>query len=244
MAYIDSATAQKCADVSFKVDMEMGQAAEDSDAKQATRLDQQDEPENQKASMKEMVLAWVSKAMGAGKQPVAGSSISETALTFIGVLLTLLVLSVLSEGLMDISENEYFLLLGNFGATMTLVFDIHKAPAAQPRNILLGSTVSASLAILLCYIPENILPVWTRVAVAPACSIAAMGKLGLSHPPAGAAALIYAQAGPLVKDLGWMYLILPLFVGNMITVTMATLINNLSKERHYPSYWAFTARTW
>jgi CBS-domain-containing membrane protein len=67
-----------------------------------------------------------------------------------------------------------------------------------------------------------------------------MNFLGVLHPPAGAAALIFATAPPALEEIKFMYLVFPLLVGNIISVLMATLINNLNKKREYPLYWTMT----
>ena len=81
------------------------------------------------------------------------------------------------------------------------------------------------------------MPSWVRAALAPATAIAAMAFFGVLHPPAGAAALIFATATPAFASIKFMYLVLPLLVGNIVCIIMATLINNLIKKREYPLYW-------
>ena len=44
-------------------------------------------------------------------------------------------------------------------------------------------------------------------------------------------------AGPKITDLGWMYLLLPLTVGNIFCCIAAMVINNAAKERQYPVFW-------
>ena len=90
------------------------------------------------------------------------------------------------------------------------------------------------------YIPDEFLSPWVRAALAPATAIAAMNFLGLLHPPAGAAALIFATAPPALQSIKFMYLVFPLLVGNILSIIMATLINNLNKKREYPLYWSIS----
>lgn len=107
------------------------------------------------------------------------------------------------------------------------------APASQPRNALYGQTIALGIAQLFTYIPEASLPLWVRVPLATACSIASMTRLGITHPPAGAAALIISSGG-----FDWM--ILPLMLlGNVIALITATFFNNLSDKRQYPTYLKF-----
>ena len=100
--------------------------------------------------------------------------------------------------------------------------------------------VSGSIAILFYYAsaPQyaNAIPNWVAVALAPATSIAAMQVCGVSHPPAGAASLIFISGGAKITSMGWMYLVTPLLFGNVICVVCAATINNLVKWRQYPIY--------
>lgn len=193
----------------------------------------------------QVINGWASKAMGKqGAVSPPPMPTREVMYTFVGVFCTLLLLSALSEFVKDISSDQYFLLLGNFGATMTLQFGLPNAPASQPRNALIGTTVAAGVAVAVNHIPEEILPIWIRVALTPALAISAMAKLGVTHPPGGAAALIFASGGAMPAKLGWMYLIFPLFFGNVIVIVMATIFNNLSANRQYPTYWHLTKKLW
>ena len=74
------------------------------------------------------------------------------AYTFFGVLITLLCLSSLSKRTVDETDGRYFLMLGSFGALMALLFDAPNSPLAQPRNAILGCTLSGSISILFYYL--------------------------------------------------------------------------------------------
>ena len=37
--------------------------------------------------------------------------------------------------------------------------------------------------------------------------------------------------------MGWMFLLLPLLVANVVCLTMAIAFNNLSSKRQFPLYW-------
>jgi len=73
--------------------------------------------------------------------------------------------------------------------------------------------------------------VWMQQSLATALSVAAMAKLGVTHPPAGAAALLFSTGQ---YDWGNMLFVL---VGNIIAIGAATVINNFSDYRHYPTFW-------
>ena len=163
------------------------------------------------------------------------------AYTFFGVLITLLCLSSLSKRTVDETDGRYFLMLGSFGALMALLFGAPNSPLAQPRNAILGCTLSGSISILFYYLtgPEflGLLPKWLAQAFAPAAAIAISQRVNLLHPPAGAVALIFISGNDKIVDLGWMYLVLPLLAGNCLCVLVASVFNNAIPGRQYPVFW-------
>jgi hypothetical protein len=162
--------------------------------------------------------------------------------TWLGVASTLLCLSALNQLTLRVSEGDYRLLIGSFGALMTLLYGAPSSPLGQPKNVIFGNTVAAMVAVGLYYLSGEaflgVVPGWVMCALAPATAIALMQRTALLHPPAGAAALIFVSGPPAITDLGWMYLVMPLLVGNIVCICMAMIINNLSRKRQYPLWWA------
>ena len=117
----------------------------------------------------------------------------------------------------------------------------NSSPLAQPRNAVFGCSLAAGIAVLFYYLSGDgflgVIPKWVAVALAPATAIAVSQRCGVLHPPAGAASLIFVGGGAKITDLGWMYLLMPLLVGNLVCCMMAMLINNLSRKRQYPVFW-------
>jgi CBS-domain-containing membrane protein len=118
--------------------------------------------------------------------------------------------------------------LGPFGAYMTLLYGLTAAPAFQPRNALCGQALSLTIAISIGY--ADSLEIWLRQSLATTLAVASMVKLGWTHPPAGAAALIFSD-GYKWGNMAFMLL------GNVIAFLAAALINNMSDKRQYPSFW-------
>ena len=81
-----------------------------------------------------------------------------------GVFVNLLSLSGVDQFMLDVSDGRRFVLLGSFGALMTLLYSAPASPLVQPRNCVLGSTLSASIAIAFKYLsdPEylQVIPDW------------------------------------------------------------------------------------
>mmetsp|Transcript_36399 Transcript_36399/g.88160 ORF Transcript_36399/g.88160 Transcript_36399/m.88160 type:complete len:165 (+) Transcript_36399:626-1120(+) len=142
----------------------------------------------------------------------------------------LLVLSSLNEYYKYLTDDDFYLLIGPFGALMTLQYGLTAAPASQPRNAIMGQAVAGAVSLAVTYIPELYLPVWLRRPVGPALGIATMVKLGFTHPPAGAHAVLYSSG-----KYGWTFYSL-VVLSTVISVIPVTVVNNLSTKRRYPTY--------
>ena len=86
------------------------------------------------------------------------------------------------------------------------------------------------MANCIAYIKQ--LPKWLKPVIAPAIVIPGMARLGITHPPAGAAAVVFAAGKPMRWDLMGVFLI-----GVCVTIFNAVIINNLSDKRQYPTSW-------
>ncbi|CAB9501315.1 Transmembrane protein DDB [Seminavis robusta] len=172
------------------------------------------------------------KLQGGNAQPPPGFGWTQTAWTFTGVFLTLLMLTRTNVWIKEMWGDDKVIVLGPFGALMTLMYGLTQAPASQPRNALLGQTLSMAIAIGVSEIPD--MPSWIKQSLATALAVTVMVKLGITHPPAGAAALLFATG-----NFGW-YNFLACLIGNGLAVGAATLINDFNMDRQYPTYWGIS----
>ena len=58
---------------------------------------------------------YLRKCKGAGRTPPPGAPMAQCVWTLGGVFITLLILSALSRWMVEVTEGEYFVLLGSFG---------------------------------------------------------------------------------------------------------------------------------
>ena len=179
------------------------------------------------------IQTWFRKCKGGNLQVPPAMTFRQSLWTVFGAFCGLLVLSSLNEYYKILSNEDYFLLIGPFGALMTLQYGLTAAPASQPRNVVLGQAVSGAVSLAFTYIPESILAVWIRRAVGPAVAIGVMVKCGVTHPPAGAHAVLYASGK---YNFGFYALVV---LSSAISVVPATIVNNMSSKRQYPTYWTF-----
>jgi len=82
-----------------------------------------------------------------------------------------------------------------------------------------------------------VIPQWIADALIPAIIISIISYLGFIHPPAAASGLIYIRGGEAIKNLGWMYLVMPSLLGCVVLITVGVILNNTRTDRRYPLYW-------
>ena len=200
-----------------------------------------------------LVLAYVhlvlNKCAGQKGKPPDGMDAKGTVTTFIGAFMPLLVIAFSAEACNNStveSEHGIMVVLGSFGAVATLLFAAPASPFCQPRNVIGGHVIACVTALCFDYLTEpksrfgefEVIPQSVSTALVTSLVIAISAKLGLTHPPAAACALIYisAPADSLIKALGWRYFA-PVMLGNMIQLIFALLVNNAVFFRSYPVYW-------
>jgi len=121
------------------------------------------------------------------------------------------------------------LVLGSFGASCVLLFGYPDSPFSQPRNIVLGHTLSTLVGLLVLQLFGVH---WWSMALAVALSIVLMMRAGVMHPPAGSNPLIVMLLQP-----GWLFAFTPTLIGALLLVVMGLVLINLQKDKQYPRHW-------
>jgi hypothetical protein len=184
-----------------------------------------------------MAMPFVSKFRGEGASlppyPPLEKLLAHILCAFLGSFLSIGIAAALHYHVLAPIEKS--MIVASFGATAVLVHVAYDSPLAQPRNVILGSVISAvigmGIAKLLSSTP------WLASALAVSLAIVVQILLRVVHPPAGAAALIPCLLPSIRDSLGWWYILTPILPGCCILVACAALVNNLSPYRRYPKYW-------
>ncbi|UCS92486.1 HPP family protein [Echinicola marina] len=154
--------------------------------------------------------------------------------TFVGAVLGIGSIGFVQSNLHGFSSLENVFLIGSFGASAVLVYGATNSPLAQPRNLVLGHTISAFVGVSTVNTVGYFDVFWLTCAVAVGLAIVAMQMLKALHPPGGASALIAVIGSEKIKSLGYFYVFSPVFTGAIILLVIALLVNNFPKDRHYP----------
>jgi hypothetical protein len=135
-------------------------------------------------------------------------------------------------------RSDLLQLIASFGASAVLVYAAPASPLAQPRNLVGGNIVSAICGVAMSKAfhtrPDL---TWLAGGLAVGLAVAFMGALGVTHPPAGATALIAVVGDAAVKHQGWLYIVQPVTTGSLFLMASAMLFNNVHQARSYPQYW-------
>lgn len=146
------------------------------------------------------------------------------------------ILSIYSVGhLQGFQLEENLFLVGSFGASAVLLYATPTSPYAQPRNLIIGHVLSATIGVsCIVLLRDNVA---IAAAIAVSLSIMLMHLARSIHPPGGATALIAVVGGDNIHALGYWYIITPIALGALLMLVIALLVNNLSQHRRYPQYW-------
>jgi len=128
--------------------------------------------------------------------------------------------------------------IASLGASAVLDYNTIRSPLAQPRNAVLGHTLSAIVGVCISKLfqldPRFFADYgWVAGAVACACASLVMSWTNTIHPPGGATAVLACTEAQIVR-LGWWFIALVLLASVLMT-TVACLLNNV--VRQYPMYW-------
>lgn len=160
---------------------------------------------------------------GDGASPPPRSSLSVIVATVLAAVAVIGGLSYLTR------ELEVMLLLGTFAASSLLVFAYPDSPFGQPRNVILGHLIGATVGLVFLHFCQVS---WWGDALAVGTAIGLMKLTRAVHPPACSNPLLIFAVKP-----GWTFLLFPTLTGAVLIVVGALFYHNLRREARWPKYW-------
>ncbi|KAJ8116761.1 hypothetical protein OPT61_g1896 [Boeremia exigua] len=157
--------------------------------------------------------------------------------SIVGAFCGLAVVAAVFNNTRSIQQHAPPAFIASFGASAILEYNAVRSPLGQPRNALLGHTISAAIGVgiskLFQYHSEYEKVKWIAAATGCALASAAMLLTGSVHPPGGASAVL-AATEPAITAMGWYFVGLVAW-GATLMVIVGLFINNI--QRQFPLYW-------
>lgn len=120
-------------------------------------------------------------------------------------------------------------LIAPFGATSVLIFAAPNSPLAQPWPAIVGNTLSALIALLVCRLATDPL---IAVPVSVGVAIMAMALCRATHPPGGAVAMTVAIGAEQIAPLGLGFAFVPVMAGTALLVAIAAVYAHATGRRY------------
>ncbi len=146
---------------------------------------------------------------------------------FIGILIVYLTSHYFLTG------SGAYLMVASMGASAVLLFAVPHGALSQPWPLVGGHLVSALVGVSCAQlVPDTAL----AAALAVGLAVGVMHYLRCIHPPGGATALTAVIGGTPVLDLGYAFVITPVFFNALAILITAVAFNALFAWRRYPHY--------
>ncbi|EMC96986.1 hypothetical protein BAUCODRAFT_121514 [Baudoinia panamericana UAMH 10762] len=182
---------------------------------------------------------WISRFLGYRHKPQKEPPcLVQWALTLVATIAGLCVVGATYTHAPGLTRHHPPALIASLGASAILDYNTMRSPLAQPRNTLIGHTLSAIIGVAiskLFQLNPSLFADYSWVAAAIACAISSvvMSATNTVHPPGGATAILASVDAPVVL-MGWFFVPL-VMVGSLLMLGVACLLNNTIRQ--YPIYW-------
>jgi len=110
------------------------------------------------------------------------------------------------------------------------LFGMPHSPASQPWNLVGGNLVSAFVGVSCNLLISNDI---LAASIAIPLAMVSMYKLRCMHPPGGATAVTAIIGGASVENLGYGFLLIPVFFNSIILLSLALAAGTLREKNPY-----------
>jgi len=143
----------------------------------------------------------------------------EVYFSIVGAFIATLCASFFSNSILEAEQLP--MVLASTGASAMLIFGIPHSPVSQPWPLVGGHIISALIGITAYYLIPN--PILAS-SIAIGLAMLAMHHTGSMHPPGGATAVTAVIGGSTVHELGYYFVIVPVFFNSIILLSIAMAI--------------------
>ena len=160
--------------------------------------------------------------------PMKMMSNREVFISIIGAFIATLFASFFSNSILEAEGMP--MVLASTGASAMLIFGIPHSPVSQPWPIVGGHLISALIGITSYYLVPN--PILAS-SVAIGLAMLVMHYTGSMHPPGGATAVTAVVGGATVHELGYYFVIVPVFFNSIILLSIAMAVATFREKNPF-----------
>jgi len=152
----------------------------------------------------------------------------EIYFSIVGAFIATLCASFFSNSILEAEQLP--MVLASTGASAMLIFGIPHSPVSQPWPVVGGHIISAVIGITAYYLISN--PILAS-SIAIGLAMLAMHYTGSMHPPGGATAVTAVIGGSTVHELGYYFVIVPVFFNSIILLSIAMAIATFREKNPF-----------
>jgi len=152
----------------------------------------------------------------------------EVYISILGAFFATLCASFFSFNILQADNHP--MVLASTGASAMLVFAIPHSPVSQPWPLVGGHIISAFIGVSAYYLIAN--PILASSA-AIGMAMLAMHHTGSMHPPGGATAVTAVIGGSAVHELGYYFVVVPVFFNSIILLSIAMAVATFRKRNPF-----------
>jgi len=160
--------------------------------------------------------------------PMKSMSNKEIYFSIVGAFIATLCASFFSNSILE--ADQLPMVLASTGASAMLIFGIPHSPVSQPWPVVGGHIISAVIGITAYYLISN--PILAS-SIAIGLAMLAMHYTGSMHPPGGATAVTAVIGGSTVHELGYYFVIVPVFFNSIILLSIAMAIATFREKNPF-----------
>jgi len=152
----------------------------------------------------------------------------EVFISVIGAFIAMLLASFFSNNILK--ANDMPMVLASTGASAVLIFGIPHSPVSHPWSVIGGHVISAFIGVSAYYTLEN--PI-IAASMATCLSMFAMHYARCLHPPGGATAVTAVIGSATVHELGYYFVIVPVFFNSIILLSVAMAVGTFREKNPF-----------
>ncbi len=155
-------------------------------------------------------------------------STKELYISIVGAFIATLLASFFSNNILNAGGMP--MVLASTGASAMLIFGVPHSQVSQPWPLVGGHLVSALVGVTAYYlIPNAILASSTAIGLA----MLMMHFAKCMHPPGGATAVTAVIGGESIHQLGYYFVIIPVFFNAIILLSIAMAIATFREKNPF-----------